>query len=255
MLRKFLLLAVTLTLTACGGSKYPYPPQFVSPDDISPRSIPAPYVVNSPEWNNDLELVIEKQTHVTDMIVAEIHQEDAVIPEMTTDPVLGKGFNADNYPVTFDLLIKAGSDAWRIGDRVKDYWGTSRPWLADPKRVKLYAKPIYSPAYPSGHTVTNYVWAELLSDLMPEHRDGFYVRAEEVAQHRIMGGAHFPNDLQGGKLLAAKITAQMFADPEFRADMEAARAELKAKPVTAKKSCACKCSKGHCLRKKKKHHH
>ncbi|MFZ4125730.1 MAG: phosphatase PAP2 family protein [Rickettsiales bacterium] len=245
MLRKLLFIAVALTLTAC-GSKYPYPPNYVSPDTVSARTIPAPPAAYSKEWYRDVDAVIASQQNITPDTIAKIKAEKPVLPEMLATSVLGSNVTEARYPALFELLKRTGSDSWRISDTTKDYWGTTRPYLMD-KRVRLYAESITSNAYPSGHTTTNFVWAQVLSDLVPSAREALYARALEVAQHRMMGGVHYPHDLQGGQLLAGEIVAKMKTIPQFQQDFAKAQAELRAHPIQYKKSCCCK---GHCKRKR-----
>jgi len=229
MLRRIFALPLLLLLIACGGS-YPYPPQYVAPSEVDARSIPVPDAPYSKKWKGEIDHIIALQKTITPQTIEQIRVETAVVPQMIAEPVLGKAFTPEAYPVTYAFLIKVGSDAWRIGDYVKEYWGTTRPWLMD-SRVRLYAKPIYSDAYPSGHTVTNYVWAEILSELIPSKRKAFFARAAEVAEHRVIGGAHTPDDVVGGQKLAAVIVEKMQQDPAFQKEFAAARAELKKHPI------------------------
>jgi acid phosphatase (class A) len=245
MLRNFLFVAVSLVLVAC-GSKYPYPPNFVAPEQISMRTLPVPPAPHSQEWDEDVTYILSLQENLSPETIAQIKAEKPVVPEMLATASLGDSFNATNYPATFEFLKRTGSDAWRISDMTKDYWGTTRPYLMD-KRITLHAERITSHAYPSGHTTTNFVWAELLSELMPQAREAFFARATEVAYHRVKGGVHYPHDVEGGQMLAREIVAKMKASPDFWTSFKAAQTELKQKPVRYKKSC---CKKGHCPKKR-----
>lgn len=243
MLRKLLYVAITLTLTAC-GSKYPFPPNYVSPDTVSVRSIPVPPAVYSAEWYRDVDAVIASQQNLDEKTIAEIKAEKPVRPEMLATKVLGAQVTANNYPALFDFLKRTGSDSWRISDTTKDYWGTTRPYLMD-KRIRLYAEPANSHAYPSGHTSTNFVWAHLLAELVPTAREALFARALEVANHRVKGGVHYPHDVQGGQLLARNIVEKMRISPCFQADLAKVKAELRKQPILYKKPYC----KGHCKRK------
>ena len=55
-----------------------------------------------------------------------------------------------------------------------------------------------------------------------------FARAREYGHNRIVGGVHFPTDDEAGRLTASVIAAVMFGSPAFRADLDAARAELRA---------------------------
>jgi acid phosphatase (class A) len=225
MLRRVFALPLLLAIIACSGP-YPYPPQYVAPSEVSARSIPVPDAPYSKKWTDEIDHILTLQKTITPQTIEQIRVETDVIPQMIAEPVLEKSFTPEAYPVTYDFLAKVGSDAWRIGDDVKEYWGTTRPWLMD-SRVRLYAKPIYSKAYPSGHTVTNYVWAEILSELFPSKREAFFARAAEVAEHRVVGGVHTPDDVAGGQKLAAVIAQEMRQDTQFQKAFAAARAEIK----------------------------
>ena len=96
--------------------------------------------------------------------------------------------------------------------------------MAD-KRVHLYVPTITSPGYPSGHTVTNFVWAAILGDIWPEKRAVFDMRAETIGMHRIDGGAHFFHDIEGGKQLAKLIYQAMSENGNYRQELADAQAE------------------------------
>jgi acid phosphatase (class A) len=153
--------------------------------------------------------------------------EDSVKVEMIVKPILGERYTPEAYPALFTVLGHAQSDAWRIGDHVQDFWGRTRPWLTD-NRVQLLTKKITRPSYPSGHTNTNHVWAHVLSELFPAKRKALFDKAYSIGMNRMKGGVHYPSDIEGGKRLAAMIFEKMKANPQFQAELAAARAELKA---------------------------
>ena len=221
------LIAAAL-LAACSatpGDKYPFAPQFVSPLEVPPTTLKAPPRPGSKTYAKELNMVINTQKYLTPEDKRQAMHESGVWIEMLTDPVLGEGFNAARYPETFTLLRRAGSDAWRIGDTTKDYWKSTRPWLAD-NRVQLFVEPIHSYSYPSGHTLTNHVWARILGDLMPEHRVALIQQADAVANNRVKGGVHYYFDLHAGIRLADVMYCQMKKSPEFRDAFRRARAEV-----------------------------
>lgn len=228
-LRRLFLLPLLALLTACGGEKFPYPPQFVTPDDVPPHVLAVPAPKYSTSYDQQIEEIIRRQATLTDAQKVVLREENHITPEMVVKPVLGAKYTPDAYPVLYTLLKHAASDAWRIGDRAQDYWQTPRPWYAD-ARVQLLVPYITRPGYPSGHTVTNHVWAHVLSELFPQKRDALFARAWEIGQHRIDGGAHFPRDVEAGKYLAEVIYAHMKKVPAFQQELAAAKAELK-KPL------------------------
>jgi acid phosphatase (class A) len=82
-------------------------------------------------------------------------------------------------------------------------------------------------SYPSGHATFGYTTAVLLANMLPEKRAEIFARADLYAQHRIVMGAHFPSDLEAGKLAGTVIAAQILRDAKWQGDYSAARGELR----------------------------
>jgi acid phosphatase (class A) len=236
-------------LSACAGDhKYPYPAQFVAPTDLSETVLPAPPAVGSDEMEREIKFIVTKQAALTAAQKAIIIAENKITPEMMMYSVLGTQYTRERHPALYTLLGHAASDAWRIGDVNQDYWKSLRPWMAD-ERVKLIAPKITRYGYPSGHTTTNTVWAHVLSELFPTKKASLFARANEIANHRMMGGVHFPHDLDGGRTLAAEIFTKMKANPEFQRELEDARIELnsgKLPRVKLDSPAASRCGEMHC---------
>jgi acid phosphatase (class A) len=222
-----LLASSLLFLAACAGSKYPYEPQFVAPADMSARILPEPPRAGSIEFEKEINYIVARQKHLSAHDRQTIEAENHITPEMIVLPVLGTHYTRDNYPALYALLAHAASDAWRLADTNQDYWKSPRPWMAD-KNVELIAPRITSYGYPSGHTTTNRVWAYVLSEAFPGKKDAFFARAEQIAQHRMQGGVHFPHDLEGGRKLSTAIFAEMKANPKFQYELAEAKREIRA---------------------------
>ena len=229
----WLILPLMLALTACGAAdKYPHPSQFVTVDDICPCTLGAPPVDGSATQKKEIARILAIQSKLSAADKDRIMNEDSVKTRMIIDPVLGSTYTKEAYPALFTLLDHAQSDAWRIGDNVQDFWGRTRPWLTD-TRVEMLTKKITRPGYPSGHTTTNHVWAHVLAELVPTKRKALFNQAYSIGMNRVKGGVHYPSDIEGGKRLAAMIYAKMKQNPQFKTELAAARAELKATPKAA----------------------
>ena len=81
-------------------------------------------------------------------------------------------------------------------------------------------------SYPSGHTAAGWGWALVLSELAPERTDALLARGLAFGESRNAGNAHWHSDVVQGRTMAAATLARLHAEPTFRADLEAARAEL-----------------------------
>jgi hypothetical protein len=74
--------------------------------------------------------------------------------------------------------------------------------------IELYGTQIDSmktPSYPSGHAVQGYLVAEILKSQMPHLTTQLNDIAEDIADSRIVGKAHFPSDKEFGKKIAQVI--------------------------------------------------
>lgn len=225
------LLLLPLMLIAACTSKYPFPPQYVSSYEVSPRSIPIPPQRYTSEYNQEVDSIVAMQAALTPDEIALIQHQDQISPDKMVVPVLGATYSKDRYPVFYDFLNKVASDSWRIGDDARDYWRSPRPWYTE-TRVKRYVEPIYTYGYPSGHTTTFGTWAYVLADLFPAKREAFFAQAWGAGANRIKGGAHYPHDIAGGKRMAQAVYEAMLREPEYQRDFAAAKAELRAGGTT-----------------------
>lgn len=229
--RHFIAVLGLIALAACAPqSKYPFTAQYASPEQVPARLLEVPPQPHSSKWETAIQDIVTRQAHVTDAEIKKIREEMPVKPEMMVQAIWGEAVTRQTHPVLYEFLRKTGSDAWRIGDHAKSYWGTTRPWLAD-ARVKRFIDPIYSHAYPSGHTTSSHVWAAVLSELAPHAHKALFARADDVAQHRIVAGAHYMHDVAAGKRLARLITQRFKRAAQYEADIQAVRAELAKNPL------------------------
>ena len=94
----------------------------------------------------------------------------------------------------------------------------------------MYVNPIdASPAYPSGHSTSSRVLAEILGMLAPDKLSALRARADAVAHHRIQAGVHYPVDVEGGRMLAMLIVGYLTANEDFQDDLAAAKKEIAGK--------------------------
>ena len=81
-------------------------------------------------------------------------------------------------------------------------------------------------SYPSGHSSLGWAWALILSEIDPEHANAILARGRAFGESRVICGVHWQSDVEEGRFMGASAVARLHADPAFRADLEAARAEL-----------------------------
>jgi len=62
-----------------------------------------------------------------------------------------------------------------------------------------------TPSYPSGHATQGYLLGMIYSERYPQYNEEFIRLAEDIAESRIVGKAHFPSDKKAGIELAEKL--------------------------------------------------
>ena len=72
----------------------------------------------------------------------------------------------------------------------------------------------------------------ILSEIAPDRTNALVARGRAFGQSRVVCNVHWQSDVIEGRFMGAATLARLHADPAFRADLEAAEAELA--PVRAK---------------------
>jgi acid phosphatase (class A) len=146
---------------------------------------------------------------------------------------VGVTLNKDNAPTLMALLGKAQLDTHWAVEKAKGHFKRPRPFADDPKAPTCLAIPAemrskVSTAYPGGHSTLGMTWGLILAELAPDRSQQVMDRVRDYSHSRLVCGIHFPSDLEAGHMLGAGLVARLHAEPEFRADMEKARAEVAA---------------------------
>jgi acid phosphatase (class A) len=134
-------------------------------------------------------------------------------------------------PHLYMLLRRTMTDVGLSTYAAKDHYKRIRPFT-------LNNEPICAPetkaelekdgSYPSGHTAAGWAWALILTEISPEQTDAILARGRAFGESRYICNHHWYSDVVWGRFMGAATVARLHADPMFRADMEAAKAELAA---------------------------
>ncbi|TPL92603.1 phosphatase PAP2 family protein [Mesorhizobium sp. B2-3-12] len=140
--------------------------------------------------------------------------------------VMGPNFNKDKLPKFSAFFDRVVETEGAVVDPAKDVWKRPRPHqLSD--LVKPVVKLSSSGSWPSGHATVGTMMGIILSDMVPEKRAEIMARAAEFAHNRIVGGIHYPSDVEMGKISGSVIAAVLLNREDFKAEYEVARAELR----------------------------
>ncbi len=225
-IRLLLFAGVALSLCAQTARR----PIFVSPDQLEV----APILGNPPAAGSErskaelAELHHLQQTRSeADMKLAK--SDDAEEDIFIFQNVLGPRFNRELLPLTAVLSEHVHNDEGIIVNPAKQFFQRPRPFNFD-STVKPICKTTTNPtdfSYPSGHSVTGYLEAFTLMMIVPEKRDAILARADEYAHNRLVCGVHYPSDIVASKSVAYAMIALMETNPQFKKELEAARAEAR----------------------------
>ena len=174
----------------------------------------------------------------------QLASKDAVIgfPELPDDFACATGFaiTKEGTPRLYGLLGKMLIDVGLSTYRAKDHYKRTRPFVAHnettcyPKDEQLLRQ---DGSYPSGHSAIGWGFALVLAELDPERADAILQRGREFGQSRLICDAHWQSDIDAGRVIGAATVARLHADAAFRADLDAARAEIGSRPRQATTAC------------------
>ncbi|HTP65085.1 MAG TPA: phosphatase PAP2 family protein [Geobacteraceae bacterium] len=241
-LRKFIITAICIALTAgyagaadrspMSDASRGYLTSATAPD--SAMLLPPPPATGSAALALDEEISRDSQA-LKDSPRWALATMDA---DLTFPAAAGAFSCALNAPVTeqdtphlYNLLRRVFADTNQATSRAKKKYMRSRPFVAN-------GKPSCSPkdeqflktngSYPSGHSAAGWAWALLLAEIAPDRADAILARGRAFGQSRVICNVHWESDVMEGRFMGAATVARLHGDPAFRADLEAARAELAA---------------------------
>jgi acid phosphatase (class A) len=218
--------------------------------------LPPPPALDSPGQRRDVEGVIDAQKTASPARVKQA-EDDAKVDIAWFAPVLAAQFSFGSTPGVVAFFRKVATDTRAPVNMAKDCWERKRPFLADARvhppgtmqqeTANRAGAPLensaphdtgspclpaeqsaaYSYSYPSGHSTFGAMMAILLANMVPEKRSQLFARGWDYGQSRLIGGVHFPTDVESGRIEATAMVALMMQNADFRTDLAAAKAELR----------------------------
>jgi len=82
-------------------------------------------------------------------------------------------------------------------------------------------------SYPSGHATFGTACGILLAEMVPEKRSELFARARQYGESRIIVGAHYPSDVEAGRLAGTVGAALLMQNATFQRQFFEAQAELR----------------------------
>jgi acid phosphatase (class A) len=192
-----------------------------------PQLLPAPPAPGSLAAQSDLEVVLQIQAWRTPEQVAWAKTVEKQTVFTIYGEIMGAAFTPERVPALVALLKQVTDDVRPVSDAAKKVHPRARPYVVDP-RVKPCVDAPQNDTYPSGHALSSYLMAEVLAELAPDRRDALLDQAHRAAWGRILGGVHFPTDIEAGRILAAAVIVELRKSAAFREALDQCRAEFSA---------------------------
>ena len=203
--------------------------------------IEPPPLVGSIAAQRDLQAVLDAQraahaAGTTARAVADAQPSCLPIADvLTAEP---EALLAGPGAAALEFALRAAREASAATAAAKDYWKRARPFvissaverLADVTADAAPAAGAHSrdyTSYPSGHAALGAACALVLAQLVPEQRAALFARGRAFGQSRLIVGAHFPTDIEAGRVVATAALALMLREPRFQVDLSAARTALR----------------------------
>lgn len=179
---------------------------------------------------------------VTEAEIAELHRiQDSRTPEEVKaaqaddgeediflyKTVFGPSFNAQTLPLTAALSAHVRNDEPIASNGLKDRFRRPRPYQVDTTLHPVCKVTDKHNAYPSGHTLSGYLLALTLVQMVPEKSAEILQRADGYAHNRLVCGVHTASDLEASRLMAYVIFGSLLEEPRFQQELGAARAETR----------------------------
>ena len=143
--------------------------------------------------------------------------------------VLGPQFTPDALSLTAMLGAHVKNEQGVVGSMLKRSFQRPRPYQTDNTLHPVCEVKTTHDSYPSGHSLTGYLEALTLAELVPEKRNEILLRADEYAHNRLVCGVHYPSDIEASRRVAYVMFGYMLASPKFQHDLEASRLEIHTK--------------------------
>ena len=142
---------------------------------------------------------------------------------------LGFEITEKDYPNLYMLLRRSATDAGLSTFAAKKKYQRSRPFMVNKQPTCDPSKEDHlrtSGAYPSGHSAIGWVWALILSELVPDKSNAILARGRAFAQSRAVCNVHWQSDIVNGSVLGAAAYSKLHSSALFLTTIKRAKAEI-----------------------------
>jgi acid phosphatase (class A) len=191
--------------------------------------LPPPPADGSARDKRDMQTVLKLQKSMTPERLALVQADTEQSVYRFAGEIFGPIFTKERFPLAGAFFDKVRIDSGVGVGPIKQAYKRSRPFQANPevKPPANIAAASQSPTYPSGHGTFGAEAAFLLAMMVPEKRRELFARGWDYGEQRVASGVAYPTDGEGGHIGAAVMVTLMMQKPEFRADFDAVKGEIR----------------------------
>jgi acid phosphatase (class A) len=143
----------------------------------------------------------------------------------------GMTISPETTPKVDALLRRALREFALASAPTKQKYMRKRPFVVN-------GKPVCTPeseavlrgngSYTSGHSGVGWGWSLVLAEIFPDRSAELIARGRAFGDSRRVCNVHWLSDVEQGQVVASAVFARLQSEPAFIADLDAARAEVKA---------------------------
>lgn len=193
------------------------------------RILPPPPEQNSATTKNELADLHQIENARTQQQVLAAQADDKEQDIFIFRDVLGGNFNPDNFPITAALSAHMHNDEGVMSKALKTSFARPRPFQFDATLHPVCQITKEANSYPSGHTLSGYLLAFALVQMLPEKQNQIMERADSYARNRMICGVHYSSDIEAGRSIAYAMFGYMLANPRFQKELAAAKNEMRSR--------------------------
>lgn len=219
--------AVTLVSALAGGqSARAEEPVYIRSGQVDLAKVLAPAPLpDSRTTQDDFRILFELQASRTP---AQVEQAKTDVLRVLSgfSGAVGTDLSKTAAPVANEVIDRAWKQAYVLVIEAKKHWARERPYLVNAK-IQLVLPAENTPSYPSGHATYGTLMAILLANMVPEKATAIFERGWEMGFDRLIGGVHYPSDVDAGRISASVLGAELLRSPVFQADLARAAVEVR----------------------------
>jgi acid phosphatase (class A) len=218
--------------TGAAGQEAPKPKAvaaFLSPAELdASRFVPPPPAEGTRAARAEIVELHAIEAARTRGALARARFDDVAKDASIFAAAMGPGFDLKVLPATAKLMSEVRNEEKVAADLAKAHFARKRPWIVDPSFKSCSTDDAPLTSYPSGHATMGFAMAVVLADLAPDKAPALLARAVDYGDGRLVCGMHFRTDIVAGQVLGTAVAGDLLRNPRFRADRDAAQAELRA---------------------------